>query len=150
LEHPDRAAALFASGHACSQAVLMAYAPEHGLDDDHAGRIAAGFAGGMGVGGTCGALTGALMVLGLALCDETCVTREGRAGVAKAASVFAERFRARVGALDCPDVIGCDLRAPGVRAEAVEQGLFQTRCAPAVRAAAEILDDMLPPTGGRP
>ena len=143
----DAAAAFFRSGHACSQAVLLAWAPEYGLDAGLAARLAAGFAAGMRLGDICGAATGAIMVLGLATCDDKCVTREGRAPVASATEAFAEKFRERMGALDCPDIIGCDLRTPEGRAVAQEQALFATRCVPAVRAAAEILEEMLPAPG---
>jgi len=143
MSRVEDADGFFRSGLACSQAILLAWAPEYGLDAGLAARLTAGFAAGMRLGDVCGAATGAIMVLGLAMCGEECVTREGRAAVASGTSQFAEQFRERVGALDCPDIIGCDLRTPGGQAEAQEQSLFATRCLPAVRAAAEILEDML-------
>ena len=147
MSRVDAAAAFFRSGHACSQAVLLAWAPEYGLDAGLAARLAAGFAAGMRQGDVCGAATGAIMVLGLATCGDECVTREGRASVASATETFAEKFCERVGALDCPEVIGCDLRTPEGRATSLEQSLFATRCAPAVRAAVEILEEMLSAPG---
>jgi len=143
MSRTDDAARLFREGHACSQAVLLAWAPEFGLDPGQAARLSAGFAAGMRLGEACGAATGALMVLGLALCGDDCVTREGRSVVAAANATFAERFRARTGALDCPDIIGCDLRTPDGAATARDQELFASKCAPAVRVAVEILEDML-------
>ena len=139
----DEAARLFGQGYACSQAVLIAFSPLLDLDRSEALRIAAGFAAGMRLGQTCGAATGAIMVLGMALCDDDCATREGRAGIASAVDTFPRRFHERVGASDCPDIMGIDVRSPEGRAAAQEQGLFVTRCLPAVRAAAEILEDML-------
>jgi hypothetical protein len=44
-------------------------------------RIAAGFAGGMRIGETCGAVTGALMVLGLRHASADCDTPMGRKAV---------------------------------------------------------------------
>ena len=50
----------------CSLAILSTYAEDLGLDREVALKAAAGFGGGMGrMAGTCGAVTGALMVLGL-------------------------------------------------------------------------------------
>jgi C_GCAxxG_C_C family probable redox protein len=144
LDRTERAVDLFRGGHACCQAVLLAWAADLGLDHDRAARLAAGFGGGMDLGATCGAVTGAIMVLGLALCSDDCVSDEGRAVMVDAVASFGERFRARIGAVDCPDIIGCDLRTSAGAAEASEHGLFASRCAPAVRAAAEILEDMLP------
>jgi C_GCAxxG_C_C family probable redox protein len=143
LSRVDDAVRLFGEGYACSQAVLVAFAPSLGLDGGKALRIAAGFAAGMRLGETCGAVTGAIMVLGLALCDEGCASRDGRGAIASAVDTFAGRFEERVGAIDCPDIIGCDTRSPEGRASAQQQGLFAQHCAPAVRAAAEILEEML-------
>jgi C_GCAxxG_C_C family probable redox protein len=146
MSRVDDAVELFQSGRACSQAVLMAWAPTYALDEGQAARLAAGFAAGMRLGDVCGAATGAFMVLGLALCGDECVTREGRAGVASAVAAFAEKFRERVGAMDCPGIIGCDLRTAEGRAAAQDDSLFATRCLPAVRVAAELLEEMLPAT----
>jgi C_GCAxxG_C_C family probable redox protein len=138
---------LFRRGYACSQAILVTYGPALGLDPTQAVRLAAPFAAGMRQGEACGAATGAFMVLGLAICGEDCVTREGRATVASAVSEFADRFRERLGSLDCPDIIGVDLTTPEGMKTALDEGLFASKCADAVRVAAEILDDMLPRAG---
>jgi C_GCAxxG_C_C family probable redox protein len=45
--------------------VLSTYGPQFGLDRESAVRIAKAFGSGMGMGETCGAVTGALMVIGL-------------------------------------------------------------------------------------
>ena len=50
----------------CAQAVLCAYADFAGVDEETAIRLAAPFGAGMGnMEGTCGAITGAGLVLGL-------------------------------------------------------------------------------------
>ena len=49
----------------CSQAVLETYAEEMGLSVENARKVASAFAGGMGMGAECGAVTGALMVIGM-------------------------------------------------------------------------------------
>ena len=56
----------FDSGYACSQAVLLAFSSDYGIDDETAKKISSTFGGGMGrLRQKCGALTGAFMVLGL-------------------------------------------------------------------------------------
>lgn len=51
----------------CAQSVLTAFCEDYGLRADMAYNIAQGFGGGMHINnGTCGAVTGAYMVLGLA------------------------------------------------------------------------------------
>jgi len=143
MNKATEAADLFHGGYACSQAVLAAYAPALGLDADVAVRIAAPFAAGMHLGDVCGAATGAFMVLGLALCTEDCVVRQGRAAIAASVTEFAERFRERSGSLGCRDILGCDVRTPEGMKMAREEGLFATTCSKAVGDACEILEDML-------
>lgn len=54
------------SGYNCAQAVLCTYADIAGIDEETATRLAAPFGAGMGnMEGTCGAITGAGLVLGL-------------------------------------------------------------------------------------
>lgn len=52
-------------GYTCSESVVMAFADRIGLAPETAARIACGFAGGMAQGKTCGAVTGAIMVIGM-------------------------------------------------------------------------------------
>lgn len=60
-----RAAELHSMGYNCAQSVLCALAPELELDADVAFRLAEGFGAGMGgMSETCGAISGAIMVLG--------------------------------------------------------------------------------------
>ena len=49
----------------CCQAVIMCFAERYGLTEEQAYRLGAFFGGGMRCGEVCGAVTGALMVLGL-------------------------------------------------------------------------------------
>ena len=65
-DHVAEALELFKSGFHCSQAVLAVFAEENGLQTDAALKIACPFGGGMGgFGRTCGALTAAMVVVGL-------------------------------------------------------------------------------------
>jgi hypothetical protein len=50
----------------CSQAVFIPFAEQMGLDSETANAISANFRAGMLTGRVCGAVTGALMALGLA------------------------------------------------------------------------------------
>ncbi len=66
MNQSERAIAYFKEGFNCSQAVFAAFAPQSGLEREMALRIAGTFGGGMGrLGEVCGAVTGALMALGL-------------------------------------------------------------------------------------
>lgn len=60
----------------CAQGVLAAFAEDLGIDEDLVFRSGTYFGGGMRIGSVCGAVTGALMVLGLAGIDEVSVSQE--------------------------------------------------------------------------
>ena len=61
----EYATELMRKGYMCSGSVVMAYARAFGFEKELAARISSGFAGGMAQGKTCGAVTGAVMVIGL-------------------------------------------------------------------------------------
>ncbi len=140
----DVAVELFPNGWACSQAIMGAYGPRYGLDQAQALRVAAGFAGGMRLAETCGAVTGAFMVLGLAHCGDTCQTVEGRKAAYGAVTSFAQKFGERNGSLVCRELLGCDISTAEGRKVAEEKGLFKSKCPQLVRDAAELLEGMLP------
>ena len=77
----------------CCQSVLVPFADLCGLDKETAFRLGANFGSGMRHGSTCGAVSGALMVLGLLGCDE------------KQSTALLRDFRTRHGALDCADLL---------------------------------------------
>ena len=78
----------------CSQAVFIPFAEQYSLDHETANAISANFRAGMLTGQTCGAVTGALMALGLA------------GASSKAAMELQSRVRAaHDGDLDCKTLL---------------------------------------------
>jgi C_GCAxxG_C_C family probable redox protein len=139
----DLATSRFAQGLNCSQAVFSAYAAQLGLDEPTAMKIAAGFGGGMGrMAETCGAVTGAFMVLGLRFGTTSTDRAEKEAMVARIRD-FVGRFKTRNSAIACRELLGCDISTPQGQQEARDKGLFTTLCPKFVRDACEILDGML-------
>ena len=62
----DHAVEYFKGPYSCSQAIMLTYATQLGLDVELALQLGTGFAGGMGRHAeVCGAVTGAIMVIGL-------------------------------------------------------------------------------------
>lgn len=143
-ERVERAVSRFKKGFSCSQALVSAYGPDFGLEDEYALRISSPFAGGIGnMGETCGAVTGALMVLGLLT---------GKAGVEDEKTIeeiqrtvkrFIEEFKARNGSVTCRELLGCDISTGRGMTEAQLKGLFHRRCPMFVRDAAEIIEKLL-------
>jgi C_GCAxxG_C_C family probable redox protein len=127
----------------CAQSVLAAFGPECGLDETSCLRVAACFGAGIGrLGFTCGAVTGACMVLGLRHGHEMAEGLGGRDKVYGYVQEFTRRFRARFGHLDCAALTGCDMTTPEGRQSFVDRGLHQGLCSSLVAGAAEILEEM--------
>jgi C_GCAxxG_C_C family probable redox protein len=101
----------FQSGYYCAESVLMAIAVHRGVHSDLIPRIATGFCGGMSrTNGTCGAVSGAIMSLGLALGrnspDESVDTAY------TATRKLLDRFGRTFGSTNCRQLLGCDLGTP--------------------------------------
>jgi C_GCAxxG_C_C family probable redox protein len=144
MTRPEQAEAIFRQGFSCSQAVLAAHADRGGLEAERALKLAEGFAAGIcGLGRTCGAVSGAILAIGLVHGR----TRHDDAAARDATSVRVRRlvaeFERRHGSLDCAAILGCEIDTPEKRQAARESGLFQRVCPPLVRSAAELVDRVL-------
>lgn len=139
----DLARARFSAGFSCSQSVLAAFAPDLGLDAETALRVAAAFGGGMGrTGGTCGAVTGALMALGLKYGATRGDDKAAKERTYTLAREFIQRFEARNSGVACAELLGVNISTPEGQSAAREANLFKTVCPRLVASAAEILDAM--------
>ena len=98
MNRVEQAVSCFKSGLNCSQSILSTYAEDFGLDRGVALKLAAGFGGGMGrMMGTCGAVTGAFMVLGLKHGPVSANDQQGKETAYERVREFAKRFQARNG-----------------------------------------------------
>ncbi len=139
----DEAVERFGAGFNCAQAVLGTYGPGFGLSAEEAYRVATGFGGGSHIGGTCGAVTGAFMVLGLRYGNSVAAESEKKAQTYEKVAEFVKEFKRRRGGIGCAELLGCDISRPEGMKEARERGLFREVCPGLVRDAAEILEEML-------
>jgi C_GCAxxG_C_C family probable redox protein len=138
----DLALSRFNEGFSCSQSVLATFAPQLGLDLDAALRVSAAFGGGMGrLGHTCGAVTGALMVLGLKY-GATVPDPVARERTYALTREFVARFEARHGATACADLLGVNIGTPEGQAAARAANLFKATCPGLVASAAAIIEEM--------
>jgi C_GCAxxG_C_C family probable redox protein len=129
------AAVNFRSGLYCSQSVLGAFCEKYGMEKEEALRISCGLNSGARCADLCGAVSGAIMVIGLkyGLSKSTCNSKTEE---------FIKIFRERNGGMICRDLLGCDIFTPEGRAKAVDEGLFGTVCLDLVVSAAEILCEL--------
>ena len=143
MTNADKAAAIFKEGFSCSMAVLATYCEQFGLDKNLAYKVSSGFGGGMHLDQTCGAVTGAFMVLGLKFGRTRADDIEAKMKVAKLTNEFAKKFKVRHNSIRCTDLIGCNISTLQGFEEAKKKDLFKQLCPKYVVSAAEILDEML-------
>lgn len=137
----DMAENNFRSGLSCAQAILSTYGPDLGLDRETSIKVAGAFGAGMSrMGATCGAVTGALMVLGLTL---DLSDPEGKDRVYDLGQEFCFHFREQNGSVICLYLMGEDVSTAEGRRIIKEKDLPGTICANLVRSAAEILEGLL-------
>ncbi len=139
----DLAVSFYNKGGNCSQAVLAAYSEQFGFSCDKAFSLGAGFGGGMRMGRTCGAVTGAFMVLGLKNGAAGPEDKEAKDKTYEMVKEFTKRFTSRNGSVSCKELLGCDITSEEGMKIANEKDLFSTLCPKLVREAAEIIEEML-------
>jgi C_GCAxxG_C_C family probable redox protein len=133
-----------ASGFNCAQSVLSAFAPEMGLSKKDALRVAGPFGAGMGLmGHVCGAVTGALMTIGLKYAKTADGEDEMKARGYQLVREFCGVFEKKHGSIHCRELIGIDLATSAGMAQAREDGVFQTKCIRYVGDAAELVEQLL-------
>ncbi len=121
-----RAVENFQGGRNCAQAVLMRF--RHDLEEDQALRVACAYGGGIcGKQRICGALSGALMAIGLAgfqpenqdTCKEIVYARSKK---------LMQEFEKEFGSIECTDLLGVDTSTDEGKRIKEEQQLSHKVC----------------------
>jgi len=131
----------FKSGYNCAQSVVSAFARDLGIEEYTAIRIASGFGGGMGRQQlTCGALTGAYMVIGylhgMHAPDDDLANEKAAQMIQK----FTYDFKGKYGHADCFSLIGVDLNTEEGKKEAEEKNLYELKCEKFILEIVEMLE----------
>ena len=133
----EYAEASFASGLYCAESVVLAIAGQLGIQSELLPKIATPLCSGLSrTCGTCGAVSGALLGIGLALGRST---PDGSVEPAYgAARSFIREFEQAYGSCNCQVLLGgCDLNTPEGQAHFAGQNLMQ-QCLKMTGKAAEI------------
>ena len=145
MNKADEAIDTFKKGFNCSQAVLSAFNKDLGLDDQAAARIASGFGGGIcHMAETCGAVTGAIMVIslkkGMSIPDHPFRSNQL---VYAAIKPFIKEFVKRNNSIKCLDLLGLDIRDNEVLLKARNEGHFYKACPKHIHDAVEIVESIV-------
>lgn len=102
-----RCADNFTAGYNCAESILLAFSDYLGLEKHIIPRIATPFGGGLALKGcVCGALSGAIMVLGIKYGREE-PTQEKEPSYSRAASLI-DKFSSKYGTINCKEITGLD------------------------------------------
>jgi C_GCAxxG_C_C family probable redox protein len=143
-EKEEKAIRSFRNGLNCAQAVVSAYTEELKFDPALALSLSCGFGGGMGrLQQTCGAVTGAFMVLGIYNCRKHTDNKERKDKTYGMIQEFSSRFQALHGAIDCRTLLGCDLRTEEGQQYLKEHALHDTICEYCICDALKISDELM-------
>ncbi len=140
----DTAVELFQAGNSCSQSILKTYASKLGLTEVQALRLASGFGGGMArQGHTCGAVTGAMLVIGLKHGFDNPADKDQKEKTYALIHELVRQMESRFNTTTCSEMVGHNIGSVEGYKAAKEDDVFNRLCPGFVRAAAEILEDIL-------
>lgn len=138
-----RAADLMGEGYNCAQAVSTTYGTRFGVPEETLSRIASPFGGGIGrTDNICGAVSGAVMVLGLKFGGKNAADREAKTKASILANEFIEEYRRLYGSVSCTGLLGYNISKPEDMEKAKANNAF-AGCRDIVRNAGKLLEEFL-------
>lgn len=127
----------------CCTGVLASYSPELGIQKELAAGLGRGMAGGIGgLGNVCGAVSGAVLVIGLKTTNHENLT-DRAAGFKTMETVrkFVSKFEERHSSIKCRELIGHDISTLE-NIEAAMKANAYANCPKFIESAVTILDNM--------
>ena len=135
----------FRSGFNCSQSVLSAFAEDFGLSKDSCLRLASPFGSGIArMQETCGAVTGALMAIGLKYGKGENGTEDDKTIAYRQSQHLINEFKKRNTTICCRQLLdGHDINSPEGLAKIMELDLYHNYCLKYIQDAVEITETIL-------
>ena len=142
MKRSENALNYFRNKFNCSQAVFTVFGKDYGLSENDCLKVSCAFGGGMGrQQHTCGAVTGALMAIGIKYGKAMNDPEEKKKETYLKTREFFERFTELNGSVNCKDLLdGLDMNDPDDHKEIMERKLFDIRCEKYVADAVEIIE----------
>ena len=134
---------LFMQGIDCSQVVTGAFAEKMGMTEEQARKVSSCFGGGMMCGETCGAVTGALMVIGMVYGHSREGDQSQKEIMAAKTGEFNTLFGEKYSSCICRELLGHDISKPGEMEKVLENGLMFDFCPRVVEDTIDRLEKIL-------
>ena len=138
----ELATSRFGEGFNCAQSVFSVFCEDYGLNKDTALKTACGLGSGFRSGEVCGAVSGAVLVIGLKYGHCDAGDAVAKANCYKKTEEFLDVFRQKNTSIVCRDLLGLDVSTDEGREQAQERNLFRTKCDDLVRIAVLILEEL--------
>jgi len=144
MSRSQKALDYYFDGFNCAQSVIASFADTLHVDEEVALRMASGFGGGMGrMQKTCGAVTGAFMVIGFLRGKYKIGEEEGKSITNELIQDFTKKYTERFGSINCKALIEFDLNTEEGRNQAEKEDVFFKKCSNFVKEAVELLEEVL-------
>jgi C_GCAxxG_C_C family probable redox protein len=142
MSNSEKALERFKSSYNCSQSVFAAYSEKFGIKEKDAFSVASGFGGGIGrTQDICGAVTGAIMVLGCRYFDEK--NPDSKLIVYEKVKTLIAKFKELHNTVDCLPLTGVDLSEEGGSELFKTLNIHENKCNGFVKDVCNILDTLL-------
>ena len=144
MKRSEKALEYYYDGFNCAQSVIASFKDILNIDEEVALRMASGFGGGMGrMQETCGAVTGAFMVIGFLRGKYKDGDDEAKEKTNNLIQEFSGRFVEINGTINCKLLINFDLNTEQGREEAEKADVFFKKCSNFVVQAVDLLEEIL-------
>jgi C_GCAxxG_C_C family probable redox protein len=143
MENSEKALIYFSDQLNCSQSVFSAYSENFGINENDAIRIATGFGAGFGrEQEVCGAISGAVMVLGCRFYDESDVPGSKEIIYNKTNELLA-KFREMNKTVYCSELTGIDFKKDVGRVEFKKHNIQEKVCKKCIVDVCRLLEEMI-------
>jgi len=138
----NMAVSIFNSGFNCAQSVVVVFCEKYNIDKEIALRMASGLGAGVRSGEICGAVSGAVLVIGLKYGQSTKEDKIAKENCNNKTVEFMNLFRQRNKFLVCREILGFDLSRAEEYEQAKNQNLFNTVCVEMIKSAVLLLEEL--------
>lgn len=143
MNNYEQAVNMVKNGFQCSQATLAVLGRHLGIEHKQVLRLASGFGGGIArQGDICGAISGAIMAIGLKHGYEEAPNIEAREKVFFLTTELLKRIRAKYGCYNCRDLTGYEWTGPESSKLFHELGIPEKVCHKVIRDTIEIVQEI--------
>ncbi|OFX86423.1 MAG: hypothetical protein A2W99_13620 [Bacteroidetes bacterium GWF2_33_16] len=145
MKKSEKVLTYFNNSFNCAQSVFTTFGPELGLNEDECLKIACAFGAGMGKQQhVCGAVSGALMVLGAKFGKTLHEDESKKEFTYKKTEEFLHEFESQNGSIHCFELLHClNMNIEQDEIKIHEQGLYETVCEKAIKGAVEITERLI-------